>query len=118
MEKKDPRSRRLLELIRERVQQSGRSHRDLERELDLGHGTLGNIFRGRTELRLHHVSMLGRVLGFDPAEVLNQAYRPQVPPPAGLPVTRDELRELIVEALREELDRRDLPLKPENVDQP
>ncbi len=118
MEKKDPRSRHLLELIRERVQQSGRSLRDLERELDLGHGTLGNIFRGRTELRLHHISMLGRVLHFDPAEVLIQAYRPREPPAAGLPVTRDELRDLIVEALREELDRRKLPRRRESSDQP
>jgi hypothetical protein len=109
MEKKDPRSHRLLELVRERVRQSGRSHRDLERELGLGHGTLGNIFRGRTELRLRHVSMLGRVLGFEPGELLNIAYRtspPEPPLPPGLPVTREELRGLIVDALKEELDRR------------
>jgi transcriptional regulator with XRE-family HTH domain len=109
MEKNDPRSRRLLELVRERVRKAGRSHRDLERELGLGHGTLGNIFRGRTELRLRHVAMLGRVLGFEPVELLNEAYRtsPREPPLPGLPVTREELRGLIVEALREELDRRE-----------
>jgi hypothetical protein len=110
MEKNDQRSRRLLELVRERVRQSGRSHRDLERELDLGHGTLGNIFRGRTELRLRHVAMLGRVLGFEPVELLNEAYRtspPQPPPPPALPVSLEELRGMIVEALREELDRRE-----------
>ena len=109
MEKNDPRSRRLLELVRERVRLSGRSHRDLERELDLGHGTLGNIFRGRTELRLRHVAMLGRVLSFEPVELLNEAYRtspPSPPPPPPLPVTLEELRGLIVDALREELDRR------------
>ena len=112
MEKNDPRSRRLLELVRERVRLSGRSHRDLERELDLGHGTLGNIFRGRTELRLRHVAMLGRVLGFEPVDLLNEAYRtspPSPPPPPPLPVTLEELRGLIVDALREELDRRGAP---------
>jgi transcriptional regulator with XRE-family HTH domain len=109
MEKNDPRSRRLLELVRDRIRQSGRSHRELERELDLGHGTLGNIFRGRTELRLRHVAMLGRVLGFEPGDLLNEAYRispPEPPLPPGFPVSREELRGLIVEALREELDRR------------
>jgi hypothetical protein len=111
MEKNDPSSRRLLELVRDRVRQSGRSHRELERELGLGHGTLGNIFRGRTELRLRHVAMLSRVLGFEPVDLLNAAYRaspPEPPPPPGLPVTREELRGLIVEALREELDRREM----------
>jgi hypothetical protein len=109
MEKNDPRSLRLLDLIRERVRLSGRSHRELERTLGLGHGTLGNIFRGRTELRLRHVTMLGGVLGFDSAELLNAAYSepPSDPPlPPGFPVSREELRALVVAALREELDRR------------
>lgn len=116
MEKNDPRSRRLLELVREQVRLSGRSHRDLERELDLGHGTLGNIFRGRTELRLRHVVMLGRVLEFEPADLLNEAYRTtpsSPPPPPPLPVTLAELRGLIVDALREELDRRNAPPEPD-----
>ncbi|HEX3128425.1 MAG TPA: hypothetical protein VH394_13930 [Thermoanaerobaculia bacterium] len=106
MEKNDPSSRRLLDLVRERVRLSGRSHRDLERELDLGHGTLGNIFRGRTELRLRHVAMLGRVLRFEPVDLLNEAYRTSQPPFRTLPITLEELRQLIVDALREELDRR------------
>ena len=106
MEKNDPRSRRLLDLVRERVRLSGRSHRELERELDLGHGTLGNIFRGRTELRLRHVAMLGKVLGFEPVDLLTEAYRTSPPPPPPLPVSLEELRDLIVDALREELDRR------------
>src|SRR6185436_3836841 len=41
MENNNSRHERLLELVRERVRHSGRSHRELERELDLGHGTLG-----------------------------------------------------------------------------
>lgn len=107
MEKNDPRTRRLLELVLEYVRQSGRSHRDLERELDLGHGTLGNIFRGRTELRLRHIDMLSEVLDFETADLLQQVYRKSPPAPPPLPVTLEELRALIVEALREELDRRE-----------
>jgi hypothetical protein len=102
MENNDSRNKRLLELVRERVRLSGRSHRDLERELELGHGTLGNILRGRTELRLRHVTMLGQALGFDPAEVLNEVYGPGSPDrplPVG-PLTREDLKEIVVDAVR------------------
>lgn len=115
MEKNDPGSHRLLEMIRERVRLSGRSHRELERELTLGHGTLGNIFRGRTELRLRHVAMLSRVLSFETAEMLFEAFRGTPPQrrPLALPVTLEELRRMIIDALREELDRRDRGLPPD-----
>jgi hypothetical protein len=100
---------RLLELLREKVRLSRRSHRELERELNLGHGTIGNLFRGRTELRFRHLGMLGRALGFDPVEILLEAYgvyRPDPPPPPGLVLTREDLREVVREAVREELGRR------------
>lgn len=101
-------SLRLLELLREKVRLSRRSHRELERELNLGHGTIGNLFRGKTELRFRHLAMLGRALGFDPVELLLEAfgvYRPYPPPPPGLVLTREELRAVVQDALREELDR-------------
>lgn len=102
-------SRRLLELLREKVMLSRRSHRELERELNLGHGTIGNLVRGKTELRLRHLAMLGRALSFDPVELLLEAYgvyRPDPPPPPGLVLTREELREVVRDAVREELNRR------------
>ena len=104
----DSESFRLLELLREKVRLSRRSHRDLERELNLGHGTIGNLFRGKTELRFRHLEMLGRALRFDPVEVLLEAYgvyRPDPPPPPGLVLTREELRAVVRDAVREELDR-------------
>ena len=108
----DSESLRLLELLREKVDLSRRSHRELEREMKLGHGTIGNLFRGKTELRLRHVAMLGRALGFDPVELLLEAYgvyRPDPPPPPGLVLTREELRALVQEtvreAVREEMER-------------
>lgn len=55
--------------------------------------------------------MLGRILGFDTAEILAEAYHIQPPPPSGIPVTVEELRSLIVDALREELDRRGMPVR-------
>ncbi|MFP5289142.1 MAG: hypothetical protein ACLGI9_25625 [Thermoanaerobaculia bacterium] len=102
-------SLRLLELLREKVMLSRRSHRELERELKLGHGTIGNLVRGKTELRLRHLAMLGRALDFDPVELLLEAYgvyRPDPPPPPGLVLTREELREVVQDAVREELERR------------
>ena len=100
---------RLLELLREKVMLSRRSHRELERELSLGHGTIGNLLRGKTELRFRHLAMLGRALGFDPVELLLETYgvyRPDPPPPPGLVLTREELRAVVRDAVREELDLR------------
>lgn len=105
----DPDNLRLIELLREKVRLSRRSHRELERELGLGHGTIGNLFRGRTELRFRHVTMLGRALGLDPVELMLEAYgvyRPYPPPPPGLVLTREELRKVVKEAVREELNRK------------
>ena len=104
----DSETARLLELLKEKVSLSRRSHRELEREMSVGHGTLGNLFRGKTELRLRHVAMLGRALGFDPVELLLEAYgvyRPDPPPPPGLVLTREELRDVVRDAVREEMDR-------------
>ena len=105
----DSESVRLLELLREKVSLSRMSHRELEREMKVGHGTIGNLLHGKTELRLRHLSMLGRALGFDPVELLLEAfgvYRPDPPPPPGLVLTREELRMVIRDAVREELDLR------------
>lgn len=102
---RDPDSQLLRELLQKRLRSAKRSQRDLERELNLGHGTIGNILRGRTELRMRHLKMLGETLGFDPMEILMEAFGTR-PLPGLAAVTRDELRELISEALREELDRR------------
>lgn len=107
--KADPDSQLLLELLQKRLRSAKRSQRDLERELNLGHGTIGNILRGRTELRMRHLKMLGETLGFDPMELLMEAFGSSGssrPFPALTAAVREELRELISEALREELDRR------------
>lgn len=100
---------RLLEVLREKVRLSRKSYRELERELGLGHGTIGSLLGGRTELRFRHLTMLSRALGFDPVEILLEAYgvyRPYPPPPPGLVLTREELRKVVRQAVREELDRR------------
>ena len=106
MENNNSRHERLLELVRERVRHSGRSHRELERELDLGHGTLGNILRGRTELRLRHVEMLGRALGFESAELLAEAFGPSAPElQPETPMTREELERIVRKAVQDAFDQ-------------
>ena len=65
---------RLLEALNRRFRESGRTQRGVERELGLGHGTLANILHGRTALRLHHVEVLGRALGFTLHDLLSETY--------------------------------------------
>jgi transcriptional regulator with XRE-family HTH domain len=65
---------KLLQALRERFAQDGRSISEIERLLNLGHGTLSNVLRGRSELRLHHLETLGAVLQFTFLEIVAEAY--------------------------------------------
>jgi len=63
----------VVEALRQRLADSRISQREAERLLGLGHGTLGNILRGRTALRIQHLEHLGPLLGFTPEEILSEA---------------------------------------------
>ena len=63
----------VVEALRQRLSDSRVSQREAERLLGLGHGTVGNILRGRTALRIQHLELLGRLLGFTPDEILGEA---------------------------------------------
>ena len=65
---------RLLELLAEIVARSNRSQRELERALGTGHGWLRLLFRGKTELKIRHIVLLGPLLGFTPGEFFREAY--------------------------------------------
>lgn len=65
---------KLLQALRERLAQDGRSISEIERLVGLGHGTLANVLRGRSELRLHHLETLGPVLHFTLPEIVAEAY--------------------------------------------
>lgn len=67
--------RRLVGVLEELMLSSRRSQRDLERELDLGNGYLSHLFKGRRELKVKHILMLGKVLGFDLLSFAERAYR-------------------------------------------
>jgi hypothetical protein len=85
---------RLLALLKERIRRSRISYRGLERELGLGHGTIRNLFSGRTELRIRHIVLIGRVLGFTPQELFLEAYGES---------RETDLRSLLSEVVRAEL---------------
>lgn len=87
---------RLLKALKERLQADGRSVRGIETELGLGHGTLGHVLRGQSELRFHHLERLGAILGFTVPEIVAEAYEE----------TSDKaaLRSLLAEVVRRELD--------------
>lgn len=67
--------RRLVGVLEELMLSSRRSQRDVERELDLGNGYLSHLFKGRRELKVKHILMLGKVLGFDLLSFAERAYR-------------------------------------------
>ena len=87
---------KLLEVIRRRLQLDGRSVRQIEADIGLGHGTLGNVLRGKSELRFHHLERLGSLLGFTVPEIVAEAY--------GLSCERADLPRLVAEAVRAELE--------------
>ena len=87
---------RLLEVIRSRLQLDGRSMRQIEADVGLGHGTLGNVLRGKSELRFHHLERLGAVLGFTVPEIVAEAYEETSEKAA--------LRSLLAEVVRRELE--------------
>jgi hypothetical protein len=71
---------RLTRLLDEAAHKTRRSRRSLERELGLAHGYLGNLFNGRTELKVYHVLLLSKLLDLDPVELLRQALHGEAGP--------------------------------------
>jgi transcriptional regulator with XRE-family HTH domain len=65
---------RLLELLAELVARSGRTQREVERALGVGHGWLRLLFAGKSELKVRHILDLAALLGFTPGQFFRQAY--------------------------------------------
>lgn len=123
----DEEVRRLARLLEALVKVERLPVRELERRLDLGGGTLNRIFSGKIELKVRHILLVLEELGVKPLAFFEQAFklpeeeeeqtsarllesvallrrRPWVqfqnaPEPATL--TEDDVRRLVVEALRE-----------------
>ena len=93
---------RLLELLAELVARSGRTQREVERALGVGHGWLRLLFAGKSELKVRHILDLAALLGFTPGQFFRQAY-PEVP---GTAV--DQVRREVNDILPPKLRRRQL----------
>ena len=88
---------RLLQALKARLERDGRSISEIERVVGVGHGTLANVMRGRSELRFHHLEILGPVLHFTVPEIVAEAY--------GRASEHGELRQILAEAVRSELEK-------------
>ena len=86
---------RLVALLKKRIADSGRSIREIERSAQVGHGTLATLLRGRTELRIRHIALVGQALGFSIADFFHEAY--------GASGGVDRIVDLVTDALRQEL---------------
>jgi hypothetical protein len=98
---------RVREVLAARVDELPRSLREIEQELDWGHGSLGNLLSGRTKITLHHVEALAPIVGATPMELFSEIYgegMKQTGLPQRLQTADVEcLREVLRETLREEL---------------
>ncbi len=114
---------RLRSFLHALVDASGRSYRDLEQALGLGHGYLSHLFAGRLELKFKHVFLLGAELGLSPSDFFQRAYPLEShepgwpleeieagfkgtramlsPPPANALADREALKEVVREILIE-----------------
>jgi hypothetical protein len=95
----------LVAAVRRHIRQTGKSLRIIESELGWGHGTLGNVLRGRSEIRLHHVESLARVLGLRPIDLLREVYDDSTANMVALNLPEERLSTLIREAVSNALDR-------------
>jgi lambda repressor-like predicted transcriptional regulator len=98
----DADTERLRAGLKALVKRSGRSLREIEREHGLGHGTLGNALRGRSDLCVRHLTVLACSLGLTLGDLLTEAYV-LATPEAGRPEPHSRLRALIAEVVRAEL---------------
>ena len=95
---------RLIEILRDELALARLSHRTVEKQLGLGHGTVGNLLRGRTDLKLHYVEQIGRVLGYSLEHLLLRALGYATPPlPADIPPHRRFARLVANEVIHEVL---------------
>lgn len=99
------RSTRLLAVnLRRHIRQSGKSLRTIESELGWGHGTVGNICHGRTEIRLHHVEGLARALDLRPIDLLREVYDDTAGGMVAVTLAEERLSVLIREAVANALE--------------
>ncbi len=119
--------RALWQVLREAVRLTGRSHRDLEDELRIGHGNIQKLLDGRMRLTVRHLMAFAALLDVPAPEFLAVAFPEQAASArrhlpdllasalggdarraalAALPASREELAEIVRATVSAELDRR------------
>lgn len=94
----------LAAALRRHIRQSGKSLRAVESELGWGHGTLGNILRSRTEIRLHHVEGLARALDLRPIDLLREVYEDTTWHVVAVTLAEERLTTVVREAVARALE--------------
>lgn len=113
--------KQLRRVLREAAEACRMPVREMERRLGIGHGNLYHIFDGTLDLRVRHLLQLADLLGVPPTDLLEfgcpdairRAKRrlgdflgqraSSTPQPAATSLSLDQLKELIRDAVREEL---------------
>jgi transcriptional regulator with XRE-family HTH domain len=126
--------RELRQLLGQVVQRLGRTSRELEERLEIGHGNLGKLLNGTIELRVRHLLAFAELLRVPVTELLAAGcpgsaaaatqhltdWLPQVQGDGGgaaaaqarMPVTLAELTELLRREIGSELAKRGLEAPP------
>jgi len=115
----------LRQVLREAVRAQGRSNRQLEEHLGIGHGNIEKLLSGRAEVKVRHLLVLAELLDVPPGDFLalgcpeatakaRRRLGDWIAPGLGAdgggaasaaaaPVSVEQLAELVREAVRSEL---------------
>lgn len=97
-------TKQLVVNLRRHIRQSGKSLSAIESELGWGHGTLGNLLLGRTEIRLHHVEGLARALDLRPIDLLREVYEDTTWSVVAVTLAEERLTTVVREAVASALE--------------
>jgi len=122
--------KQLRQVLREAVKAAGLSNRELEQRLGIGSGNIYRMLDGTLDLRVRHLLALADLLGIPPSDLLelgcpdaaSRAKRrladvigrkPSQPTePTAASLSLEQLKELIRDAVREEMDQRSVEPEP------
>lgn len=116
----------LRQVLREAVYASSMPIREMERRLGIGHGNLYRMLDGSLDLRVRHLIALADLLGVPPTDFLEMGCpdavqrakgrlsdligapaRKSSAEPTAASLSLTDLKELIRDAVREEMDKED-----------
>lgn len=78
----DPETRKVLEALKERIRESGKSYREVEKRAQIGQDYLRQVLRGSVQLKVAHVLAVLRAIELPPGDFFQEVLGPPLPPPA------------------------------------